>query len=173
MIKPRIQEAINRQINAEFYSNYLYLSMSAWMESKGLSGMARWLLAHYEEEAGHAIRFVNYLNERGGRVLLDTIDAPPTDWDSPINVFKDALEHEYKVTSMINDLVDIALEERDHAASTFLQWFINEQVEEESTFKEIVDKFELGQEHPGFLYMLDKELGERQTVSIANIADNQ
>ena len=162
MINSKLADAINRQINAEFYSAFLYLSMANYLESKGLGGMAGWLAAHFEEESRHATKLVQYLHERGGRVLLAAIEAPQTEWDSPQAVFENALEHEIKVTGLINGLMDLALKESDHATSSFLQWFVNEQVEEEATFQEIQDKFELGANHPGFLYMLDKEMGQRQ-----------
>ena len=113
----------------------------------------------------HAMKFVAYLNERGGRVILKEIEAPEIAWESPATVFQAALEHEYKVTGLINDLVDLALAEKDHATHGFLQWFVEEQVEEEATFQEIVDKFDLGKDHPGFLYLLDKELGQRQPAA--------
>ena len=168
MINSKLADAINRQINAEFHSAFLYLSMANYLESKGLGGMAGWLAAHFEEESRHATKLVNYMHERGGRVLLAVIDAPQTEWDSPQAVFQDALKHEILITGKINELMDLALKESEHATSSFLRWFVDEQVEEEATFQEINDKFELGANHPGFLYMLDKEMGQRQPTLLVD-----
>jgi ferritin len=165
MMMPEIEQAFNRQVNAETYSAFLYLSMSTFLESKGLRGMASWMRIQFDEEMVHAMKFIDFINERGGRALLGAMEAPPTEWDSPRAVYEAALEHESKVTGLINDLVDLAIKEKDHAAATFLQWFVNEQVEEESTVHDILDKFALGGDHPGFLYMLDAELGQRAPVA--------
>jgi ferritin len=161
MLSPKIQDAFNSQINAELYSSYLYLSMSAYCDSQNLAGMANWMRIQAQEEHTHAMKFFEFVNERDGRVLLTQIEAPKTEWTSPLDVFEETLAHEQKVTGLINDLVDLSLSEKDHASNTFLQWFVTEQVEEESTAKTIVDKLKLIGDNPVALYMLDGELGQR------------
>ncbi|MFO7841623.1 MAG: ferritin [Fidelibacterota bacterium] len=161
MIDKKLQEKINYQINRELYSEYLYLSMSAYLEDKGLPGMANFMRVQAEEEHFHAMKLFNYLNERGGRVVLDAIEKPKTDFDSPLAVFKESLEHEKVVTDLINKLMDTAISVNDHAARSFLNWYVDEQVEEEDSFNTILDQFELiGGKGHGML-MLDKELGLR------------
>ena len=132
MIKDVILEALNKQINAELYSAYLYISMSAYFESINLKGFANWMKVQAKEEVSHAMRIYNYVVERGGRVKLMAIEQPPIEWESPLHAFESAYNHEVKVTAMINELVDLALKEKDHATYNMLQWVINEQVEEES-----------------------------------------
>jgi ferritin len=161
MLSSRIQDAFNRHVNAELYSAYLYLSMSAYFDSQNLAGMANWMRIQAQEELGHAGKFFDFINERDGRVLLTQIEAPRTEWSSPLDAFEDAFAHEQKVTGLINDLVDLSLGEKDHASNTFLQWFVTEQVEEESAAKTIVDKLKLIGDNPVALYMLDGELGQR------------
>lgn len=162
MMKPALAEAINKQINAEFYSAFLYLSMANFLESKGLGGMGAWMATHFEEESRHATKLINYMHGRGARVELAAIAAPQTDWDSPRAVFEDALAHEFKATGLINDLMDLALKERDHAATSFLQWFVDEQVEEEAAPTGVVDRLRLVGDTPQILYMLDRELASRE-----------
>lgn len=154
-------EAINKQINAEMYSSYLYLSMAAFLEDKNLKGMARWMIAQASEENSHARKFYEYVYEREGRVLLEAIDKPPQDWDSALAVFEDALAHERKVTGLINGLADQADKDGDRATAIFLQWFISEQVEEEDAVQDIVERLKLFVNKPQALYMLDRELGQR------------
>lgn len=161
MLSDKMQQALNQQINAELYSAYLYMSMSAHFHQGGLPGFATWMRVQALEEMTHAERFFNYVVERGGRVEMKPIEGPPTRWDSPLAVFQDTLVHEQKVTSLINDLVDLAQAEKDHASNNMLQWFIGEQVEEESSAQEIIDKLKLVKETPGGLFMLDKDLGTR------------
>ncbi|MBS3734734.1 MAG: ferritin [Phycisphaerae bacterium] len=161
MISPKMQDAINEQINAETYSAYLYWSMAAYFESENLPGFARWMKVQAGEEMTHAGKFFDYVNERGGRVTLTAIEAPPTAWDSPLAAFQAAYEHETKVTAMINDLVDLARSENDHATESFLTWYVDEQVEEESSADDIVQKLTRVQDAPGGLFMLDRELGAR------------
>jgi ferritin len=161
MLSEKMQNALNSQINAEFYSSYLYLSMSASFESISLGGFSKWMQAQAQEELMHAMKFYHYVNERGGRVTLGVIEAPPMKWDSPLAVFEATHEHEQKVTSLINQLVDLAIEEKDHATNSFLQWFVTEQVEEEATADDIVKKLKLMDDAPGGLFMLDRELGAR------------
>ena len=157
----KLEKALNDQLNAEFYSAYLYLSMAAYFRSINLSGFANWMEVQYQEEVVHAMKFYDYINERGGRVTLKAIDGPPSDWDSPLAAFEGAYAHEQKVTGMINDLVDLAREEHDHATEIFLQWFVSEQVEEEDSANEVVQKIKLMGDARGGLFMLDRELGQR------------
>lgn len=162
MMNQRIQNAFNEQLNAELFSSYLYLSMSASFESWNLGGMASWMRIQAQEELLHAMKFFDFINERGGRVLLDKIKEPKTEWRSPLDAFEDAYEHECKVTGMIHGLVDLSLDEKDHAANTFLQWFVTEQVEEEASTQEIRDKLKLANDNPVALFMIDQELGQRK-----------
>lgn len=161
MMNPKIQDAFNEQLSAELFSSYLYLSMSAYFESQNLKGMAQWMRVQAQEENMHAMRFFDFINERGGRVLLDKIGEPKTEWRSPLDAFEETCKHESKVTGLINDLADLSLAEKDHAASAFLQWFITEQVEEEATAQEIRDKLRLVSDNPVALFMIDQELGQR------------
>ncbi len=158
----RMEEALNKQLNAELYSAYMYLSMTAWFEAMNLDGFASWMKAQALEETEHAMKFYNFINERGGRVRLMPIEGPPTDWDSPVDVFEAAYKHEQRVTGLINDLVDLAIQEKDHATQIFLQWFVTEQVEEEASFSAILEKLRMVGESPGPLFMMDRELGQRR-----------
>ncbi|MCK4600971.1 MAG: ferritin [Phycisphaerae bacterium] len=161
MIDKKIQDAFNDQINAETYSAYLYWSMANYFESINLAGSANWMLCQAQEEMVHATKFADFINERSGRVLLKAIDAPPIDWDSPLAVFEAAYSHEQKVTALINKLVDLADEVGDHASKIFLQWFVTEQLEEESSADAVVQKLKLMADAPGGLFMLDRELATR------------
>lgn len=160
MISEKIQDAFNKQINAEIYSSYLYLAMSAYFESVSLPGFANWMRCQAQEELLHAMKFYTFLNERGARVTLTTVDGPPTSWDSPLHAFQDAYAHEGKVTGLINGLVDLAIQEKDHAANVFLQWFVTEQVEEEASADAVVQQLKLAGEGGG-LFMIDRELATR------------
>ena len=161
MLSERVQEAFNKQLNAELFSSYLYVSMSAYFESINLKGMAHWMRLQAQEEEGHGMKFFDFINDRGGRVLLQPIEGPKTEWDSPLATFQDGYGHECKVTAMINELADLAVSEKDHASHNFLQWFVDEQVEEESTASEIVGKLELAGGDNSILFMIDQELGQR------------
>lgn len=161
MTSPNMIDALNKHLNAELYASYLYLSLSAYYETVGLRGFAHWMRLQAQEEIGHAMRFYNFINDREGRVVLASIDAPPTDWPSPLAGFEAAYQHEKKVSKLIDDLVDIAIQERDHSANTFLQWFVNEQVEEEATAKEIIDKIEMVENDRSGLFLIDQQLGAR------------
>ncbi len=163
-IDDKMADAINKQINAELYSSYMYLSMSAYFEGESLVGMAQWMKVQAQEEVVHAIKFYEYVIERGGRVILTGIEDPPTDWKSPLEVFEKTLIHEQKVTCLINNLVDIANDLKDHATTSMLKWFVDEQVEEEASADEIVQKLKQMKDVPGGIYMLDKELGSRPTI---------
>lgn len=166
-----VEKAINDQINAEMYSAYLYLSMAAQFEDMSLEGFANWMSVQAQEEMSHAMKFYSYINERGGRVLLKAIDAPPTSWDSPVVMFEEVLSHEQKVTSLINGLVDVAQKEKDRASESFLTWFIDEQVEEEATAEALLQKLKMVQDAPGAMFMMDKELGQRVFTPPADMED--
>jgi len=163
MITKKMEKALNEQINAELYSAYLYLSMSAYFEAGNLPGFAKWMRIQWQEEVMHGLKIYDYVNERGGRVTLKSIDEPPAKWKSPLDVFQATYKHEQVVTGRINDLVTQAVAEKDHATNAFLQWFVTEQVEEEKSADEIVQKLKRISDAPGGLYMLDKELGQRQS----------
>jgi len=161
MIGKKMEEALNGQLNAELYSAYLYLSMAAYFESVDLAGFANWMRVQTQEEQFHAMKFYDYIIERGGRVILRSIDAPPADWDSPFAAFKATLEHEQKVTGLINDLMYLAREEKDNASEIFLQWFVNEQVEEEDNVSKVLGQLKLIKDSPQALFIMDKEMGQR------------
>lgn len=161
MLSEKMEKALNEQVNWEMYSSYFYLSMSSYFESISLAGCAQWMRAQVQEELYHAIKIYDYINERGGRAIMEAIVKPPTDWDSPLAVFEEVLSHEQKVTGLINDLVNLALDERDHATNIFLQWFVSEQVEEEDTVGTVLDKFKLIGGDKSGLFVLDQELGNR------------
>ena len=161
MLKDKMQAALNDQVNAELYSAYLYLSMSAYFESENLSGAAHWMRIQAQEELGHAMKIHDFIIEREGLAELKAIEAPPTKWDGPLAVFKEAYQHEQKVTGLINDLVDLSLDERDHATNIFLQWFVTEQIEEEANASAIVQDLEMVGSDKNGLLMLDRELAQR------------
>lgn len=170
MISKRLDDAINAQINAEMWSAYLYLSMSSYCQNEGYLGMANWFAIQFKEEQDHAQIFINYLQSRGGRVLLKAIDAVDTDWKSPLAAFEHTLKHEEKVTSLINNLMAIALEEKDFASQSRLQWFIDEQVEEEENATEIIQKLRLLDGNGYGMYQLDQELAARVYTQAAPLA---
>ena len=161
MLSKSMQDAINEQIKNELYSAYLYLSMSAYCETNSLPGFAHWMRMQSQEEVEHAMKFFDFVNERGGRVVLQAIDQPPLEFESPRAVFEQTLEHERKVTGMIHSLYELALEEKDYAAQILLHWFIDEQVEEESSAAQILDTLEMIGDKGQALVMLDRELGKR------------
>lgn len=161
MLSNKIQDALNEQINAELWSAYLYLSMGLHFEAEGMPGIANWFKIQFQEEQAHATIFMNYINQRGGRVSLKAIDAVPSTWDSPLAAFKDTLEHEKKVTALINNLYALAESEHDYATRDRLNWFVSEQVEEEDNCRTLIDKFSLIGDNGMGLYMLDQELGSR------------
>ena len=161
MLSKKMETAINKQINAELYSGYMYLAMSSHFESINLPGFAAWLKVQAGEELGHAMKMFDYVVERGGRVTLAAIDKPPAKWASPLKAFEAVYEHECKVTAMINKLADLATAENDHATSVFLHWFIKEQVEEEASADAVVQKLKLAKDSPGPLLMLDREMSRR------------
>ncbi|UCH89673.1 MAG: ferritin [Thermoplasmata archaeon] len=161
MLNEQMEKALNEQLNAEMYSSYLYLSMSAYFQSRDLPGFANWMRVQAQEELMHAMKFYDFINERGGRVKLDTIEGPEVEWESPQSTFEHVLKHEQKVTGLINGLVDKAIELKDHASNNFLQWFVDEQVEEEASASDVLQKIKLvGSDGSGLLF-LDQELGKR------------
>lgn len=162
MIKKKIEEAFNEQINEEIYSFYLYLSMAAWFESINLKGFALWMKIQAQEEMFHAMKFYNHILDRGGNVKLTAIAEPKKKWQSPSNVYEEALGHEEHITECINNLMDLIIEEKDHAGQSLVQWFVDEQVEEEASFSEMVDKLRMIGDHNPLLLMQDKEMGLRQ-----------
>lgn len=172
MISTKIQDAINAQINAEFWSAYLYLSMAMNFEAEGRTGIANWFKIQFQEEQAHAQILINYLNSRDGRVCLKAIDAVPTEWPDELAAFEATLEHEQKVTAMFNDLYFLAEQERDYATRGRLDWFISEQVEEEETARGIIDRLKLIGENGLALYTLDTELGARTYTAPAPLAGN-
>ncbi len=161
MISPKIQDAINAQINAEFWSAYFYLAMGMHFEAEGHAGIANWFKIQFKEEQAHAEIFINYLNSRGGRVLLKPIAEVPEKWDSALAAFEDTLQHEQKVTAMINSIYALAEEEHDYATRGKLDWFVAEQVEEEETAKSIIDRLKLVGENGLAMFMFDQELASR------------
>lgn len=161
MISKKMNDAINDQVAAEFYSAHLYLSMSSYLESIDLPGFAQWMRVQYQEETFHAEKLFDHIIERDGRAILVHFDAPPAEWNSVLAIFEEAYKHEQKVTSLIHNLVDIAISEKDHASHNFLQWFVDEQVEEEASVKAIVQQLKLVSESKSGLFMMDRELGAR------------
>ncbi len=162
MIPQAMQDAMNEQIKNELYSAYLYLSMAAHFESKTLSGFANWLRIQAQEELGHAMKFFDFIIERGGTVALKAIDQPPSSWNSNLEAFEQVLAHEQKVTKNIHDLYELALKEKDYPSQVMLQWFIEEQVEEEKNATEIIEKLKMIEAHGTAVLMLDHELGKRE-----------
>jgi len=173
MISKRLEEAINAQINAEMWSAYLYLSMSAYCQDAGFPGIANWFAVQFKEEQDHAQIFFNYLQSRGGRVMLKAIDAVETNWASPLAAFEHTLQHEQKVTSLINNLMTIAIEEKDYAAQSRLQWFIDEQVEEEENATELIQKLKLLNGNGYGMYVLDQELAARAYTVATPLASTE
>ena len=161
MISQKLHDAINAQINAELWSAYLYLAMSLDAESKGYKGVANWFYIQFQEEQAHARIFMNYLNSRDAKVELLPIESVPSTWNSVLDMYKHTLEHEKKVTSLINNLAAIANEDRDFASINRLVWFIDEQVEEEESAREMIASFEAVEDNKYGMYMLDKELATR------------
>jgi len=165
MLSQKMRQTLNEQINREMYSAYLYLSMSAHAQDIGLPGFANWFMVQYKEETEHAMRIYNYIIEQGGKVELKAIDEPLSEFKDPMDMFKKTLKHEQFITKSINDLVDLAVKEKDHATQIFLQWFVTEQVEEEANDNDIIAKLELAGGKGNGLFMIDKELAQRTFTS--------
>jgi ferritin len=160
-MEKKIEKAFNSHLNAEFYSSYLYLSMANYFAANNLEGMTTWMRIQVDEERLHAMKFIDFINNRAGRVVLEQIDKPKTEWTSALEAFEEALDHERLITKKINELLDLAIKENDHAAASFLQWFINEQVEEEAAAQAIVAKLGLIKDNSMGLLMIDQQLGQR------------
>jgi len=168
MLHKKIEKALNDQINAEFESAYLYLSMATFLNNQNLAGFSSWMKAQYEEEKFHAMKMYDFVLERGGTVVLDTIKKPKIKWKNIIDVFKDTLKHEQEVTKLINNLTSLAMDERDHATVNFMQWFVDEQVEEEATVSELLAQLVLVEGKGSGLFMLDREAGQRKFTEPIN-----
>ncbi len=162
MISQEMEKALNEQINRELYSSYLYLSMATFLAEKNFDGMAQFMKVQAKEEVEHAMKIYHYIEEQGGRVLLKGIDEPPSDFTDPLTIFEKSLEHEKFVTKSIHDLVSLAVDKKDYATKTFLDWFVSEQVEEEATMDGIVNKLKMIGDKGHALLMIDAQLGKRE-----------
>jgi ferritin len=171
MLSEKMQAALNAQINAELYSSYLYLSMAAYFEAQNLMGFANWMNKQSGEETTHGMKFYNYIHSRRGRVTLTALEGPKTEWKSSLAVFEDSLKHEQKVTGLINKLMDLAIAESDHATISFLKWFVDEQVEEESNVDAVIQDLKRIGDAPQGLFILDRELAGRKTEAEAEGED--
>lgn len=167
MVKKNVENAINDQIQAEMESAYVYLALAAYCEHEGFLGAAHWMKLQAQEEVGHAMKFYTYLNDVEGRVILQAIEAPKKDYNSMLGVFEAALEHEKMITSRIHKLYELSTNEKDYAFQVSLQWFINEQVEEEANAMEIITKLKSVGDSKEGLFMIDKELGQRVLATAA------
>ncbi len=164
-IPAAVEKAVNKQIQEELESAYLYLAMAAYFEDVDLPGFASWMRSQYQEELAHAHKFFDYLFEREGRAVVPSIAEPKKDWESPLAAFEAAYKHEQHITACITDLVLVARKEGDIASESFLQWYVNEQVEEESTAKSIIKKLQMVDDSKTGLYMLDKEMSQRDSIA--------
>ncbi len=162
MLSQKMLGALNAQINAEAYSAYLYLAMSIHADSMDLKGFAHWFRLQYQEETNHMFKLIGYILDRRGKVELKPIEGPPPAWDSALEMFEATMKHEQHVTKLIDDLVNLAMAEQDHASSIFLQWFVTEQVEEEATADSILQRLRMIKDSPGGLFMLDHQLAKRE-----------
>ena len=171
MLNKKVEKALNDQINAELYSSYLYLSMSTELNAKDLTGFAHWMKIQAQEELYHAMKIYDYVIERGGTPALGTIDAPPTKWKSPLEIFKAAYKHEVKVTGMIDKIVDLSIKEKDHATNNYFQWFVKEQVEEEASADEVLQQLKLVGSSGNALFILDKEMGTRPPLFTFSVSE--
>lgn len=167
MLSEKIQVALNEQINAELWSAYLYLSMSAYFAADGKPGFANWMNIQFKEEQDHALKIFNFIISRGGKVTLKPVAEVKTDWKSPLDAFEDTLRHEQVVTGLINELYALAVAEKDYATQTMLSWFVNEQVEEEETAQGIIDALKMIKDNGFGIYTLDKELAARVYTPLA------
>jgi ferritin len=167
MISKKMTKELNKQLNKEFYSAYLYLSMSAYCNRNDLPGAANWFLMQYQEEQDHATRIYNYLIGQDAKVVLQEVEKPPRKFGTLLETYEESLEHEQYMTKNLNELSDYALKEKDHATYNLLQWFVNEQVEEEATVSEIISKLKMVGEDGYGLLMIDSELGKRSTADTA------
>ena len=170
MLNKKMYGALNKHMNVELYSSYLYLSMSSYANSIGLKGAANWFMVQYQEEMVHFMKFYNYINSQGEHVRLAPIAAPPEEYKSPLDMFEQTLKHEQFITTCINELTDLALKEKDHATHIFMQWFVTEQIEEEENDRDIIGKLKLIGDNGQGLLMLDNELATRVFTPPATVA---
>lgn len=161
MISEKMQDALNEQVNKEFFSAYMYLGMSAYCNGLGLPGFSHWMRMQYEEESLHVTKMYDYILDQGGTIHLKTIEEPPKEYGTPIEIFETTLEHEQFVTKSIHELMDLAVEERDYASQGFLQWYVGEQVEEEANVNDILAPLRMVGEDKGGLMMIDQQLSQR------------
>ena len=171
MLDSEIENAINGQINAEIFSSHLYYSMSAYFESLSLKGFSHWLRVQALEELTHVQKFFSYVHERGGRATMLAVEAPPTEWESPLGAFEAVYAHEVEVSGLINELMNLSLARNDHATTNFLQWFIAEQVEEEASADQVVQRLKLVNKTEGGIFMLDQEMDKRTFVQQPGLAE--
>ncbi|MDD4149795.1 MAG: ferritin [Bacteroidales bacterium] len=156
MLKPKVEKILVEQIQKEGYSSFLYLSMASWAESKGMAGVAQWLYAQAEEEKMHMLKFVEYINERNGRAIIPAIEKSPENWKDIFVLFDEVLAHEQYISASINDILALAVKENDYATQNWIQWFVTEQVEEESSVQTVIDKLNLiGKNN---LYIFDRDI---------------
>jgi ferritin len=170
-ITKKVEDVLNQQVNAEFWSAYLYLSMSGWCESQGLKGFANWMRVQFQEETSHALKIHDYIIDRAGKAVLQPIAAVDTTWNSILHVFEETYRHECVVTEMIGNCYETALAEKDHATVSMLKWFIDEQTEEESNALALIDQLKLVGEKGDGIYFLDKELATRTFVDKTKTAE--
>lgn len=156
MLTKKVEELCNRQIEREGYSSNLYLAMASWAEAKGLAGIAAWLYAQSDEERGHMLKFIKWVNERGGNAIIPEFKKPPVKYKGVPEIFAEVLKHEQFVTASINEILEVAIAEKDHATTNWIQWFVKEQVEEESSVQQIIDKLNLAGQHG--VYFLDRDI---------------
>lgn len=168
MLNEKIEKALNDQIQKEDYSSQLYLSMASWAENQGLSGIAEWLYAQSEEERMHMLKFVHYVNDRGGKAVIPAMEKPPVQFESIPNMFAEVLKHEQYISQSINDIVGLCIEEKDFTTHNWIQWFVEEQIEEESSAQEIVDKIEMIGTDGKHLYMFDRDIMKLRAAGEAN-----
>jgi ferritin len=168
MLKERVEKVLNDQIQKEAYSSNLYLSMAIWAETNGFEGSANWFYAQAAEENMHMLKFVHFINERGGKAIIPQIDAPPTDWKDIFVLFEEALKHEQYISESINELVGVTIDERDFPTNNWLQWFVTEQIEEEASVQNIIDKLNLIKDAKGSLYMFDRDIMQIRGEGEAN-----
>jgi len=171
MLKPEVEDALNLQLNRETYSAYLYFSMAAWLNGRNLTGFGHWMYAQGVEELTHTQKFYDYIQQRGGTVRLEAIAGPKVEWDSPLNIFEETLDHEVSVTESINGLVTTARGASDHATEIFLQWFVTEQVEEEDSVQQVIHRLRLVGDNPSALIMMDSEMAKRAVPAPAAPAE--
>ncbi len=170
MLSKKMEEALNIQVNREMYSAYLYMAMSAHSNEIGLKGFANWFMVQYHEEMLHAMKIFEYIQRKGGTNKLPAIDEPPAQWESALDMFEKTYEHEQKVTAWINELMEIAIEEKDHATQIFLQWYVTEQVEEEENDTDIIAQLKLIKDNSQGLLLLDRELAGRVTTVLTDFS---